>query len=249
MGKPNPMVPITTKDRLIVALDMPVLDDARRLVNALGDTVNFYKVGLELLFAGGLDFARELKRQHKRVFLDVKLLDIGNTVERAVANIAELRFDFLTVHGHDLKTLRAAVAGRKTNQLKLLAVTVLTNLAQDDLKQQGSNMTAIDLVLHRARLAHESGFDGVIASGQEAARIRETIGPGFLIVTPGIRLLGQTTDDQERVTTPDNAIAAGADYVVVGRPITQADDPKLVAETFIDHIREPLARPSRREER
>jgi orotidine-5'-phosphate decarboxylase len=245
MEKPNPMPQVNAKDRLIVALDMPILDEARRLVSVLGDTVNFYKVGLELLFAGGLEFARELRRQHKRVFLDMKLLDIGNTVERAVANIAELGCNFLTVHGHDLKTLRAAVAGRKTNPLKLLAVTVLTNLSQDDLKQQGSSMTPADLVLHRARLAHESGFDGVIASGQEAARIREAIGPGFLIVTPGIRLPGQTTDDQERVMTPGNAIAAGADYIVVGRPITQADDPKVVAETFVNHIREPLARTAR----
>jgi orotidine-5'-phosphate decarboxylase len=232
----------TARDRLIVALDMPVLDDARRLVSRLGDSVTFYKVGLELLFAGGLEFARELKRQHKRVFLDMKLLDIGNTVERAVANIAELGFDFLTVHGHDLKTLRAALAGRKKSPLKLLAVTVLTNLSQDDLKQQGCAMTPADLVLHRARLARESGFDGVVASGQEAARIRKSTGPGFLIVTPGIRLLGQTTDDQERVTTPDRAIAAGADYIVVGRPITEADDPKIVAESFINHIREPLGR-------
>jgi orotidine-5'-phosphate decarboxylase len=245
MEKTSPMAPVTARDRLIVALDMPVLDDARRLVNDLGDSVSFYKVGLELLFAGGLEFARELKRQHKRVFLDMKLLDIGNTVERAVANIAELGFDFLTVHGQDLKTLRAAVAGRKTNQLKLLAVTVLTNLSQDDLKQQGSDVTPTDLVLHRSRLARKAGFDGVIASGQEAGRVREAIGPDFLIVTPGIRLLGQTTDDQERVTTPGNAIAAGADYVVVGRPITEADDPKVVAETFINHIREPLARVTR----
>jgi orotidine-5'-phosphate decarboxylase len=235
----------TAKDRLIVALDMPLLDEARRLVNTLGDCVSFYKVGLELLFAGGLEFARELKRQHKRVFLDMKLLDIGNTVERAVANIAELGFDFLTVHGCDLKTLRAAVAGRKTSPLKLLAVTVLTNLSQDDLRQQGSAMTPADLVLHRARLAREAGFDGVIASGQEAARIRESTGPGFLIVAPGIRLLGQTTDDQERVMTPGSAIAAGADYIVVGRPITQADDPRVVAETFVNHIREPLARSAR----
>lgn len=231
------MAQLTAKDRLIVALDMPVLDEARRLVNTLGDTINFYKVGLELLFTGGLDFGRDLKRRHKRVFLDMKLLDIGNTIERAVANIGELGFNFLTIHGHDVKTMRAAVAGRKTNQLKLLAVTVLTNLSHDDLKQQGSSLTTADLVLHRARLAHDSGFDGVIASGHEAARIRATIGPGFLIVTPGIRLLGQTTDDQERVMTPGNAIAAGADYVVVGRPITQADDPRVAAETFVSHIR------------
>ena len=237
------MTHVTAKDRLIVALDMPTLEEAQRLVARLDQTVRFYKVGLELLFAGGLELAHALKAEGKHVFLDMKLLDIGNTVERAVANATELGVDFLTVHGHDLKTLRAAVAGRGKNRLKLLAVTVLTNLTADDLKQQGSSLSPPDLVLMRARLAHESGFDGVIASGHEAKRIREAVGPGFLIVTPGIRLTGSASDDQERITTPDHAIAAGADYIVVGRPITQADDPKGVAESFIEHIRE--ARPTR----
>jgi orotidine-5'-phosphate decarboxylase len=236
------MTQITAKDRLIVALDMPAAEEARRLVATLGDTVSFYKVGLELLFAGGLDLARELRREKKRVFLDMKLLDIGHTVERAVANATELGVNFLTVHGHDLKTLRAAVSGRADSQLKLLAVTVLTNLTADDLRQQGSSMAPADLVLHRAKLAFESGFDGVIASGQEAARIRSEVGPSFLIVTPGIRLPGGTTDDQERVMTPDSAIAAGADHIVVGRPITQADDPRAAAETFVHHIREAHAK-------
>jgi len=228
----------SAKDRLIVALDMPTAEEAQRLVAQLGNAVTFYKVGLELLFAGGLELARALKRERRHVFLDMKLLDIGNTVERAVANACELGVDFLTVHGHDLKTMRAAVAGRGSAKLKLLAVTVLTNLTADDLKQQGSPLSPADLVLRRAQLAHESGFDGVIASGQEAARIRAAVGPGFLIVTPGIRLPGSTTDDQQRITTPENAITAGADYIVVGRPITQADDPRLAAETFVNHIRE-----------
>jgi len=228
----------TARDRLIVALDMPTVEEAQRLVAVLGHAVHFYKLGLELLFAGGLDLARALKSQGKHVFLDMKLLDIGNTVERAVANATEFGVDFLTVHGHDLKTMRAAVTGRGTSKLKLLAVTVLTNLTADDLLQQGSSLSPADLVLRRAKLARESGFDGVIASGQEAGRIREAVGPGFLIVTPGIRLPGSATDDQERITTPGHAIASGADYVVVGRPITQADDPKMIAETFINHIRE-----------
>jgi orotidine-5'-phosphate decarboxylase len=232
---------VTAKDRLIVALDMPTLEEAQRLIVALGESVVFYKVGLELLFAGGLELARALKADGKHVFLDMKLLDIGNTVERAVANATELGVDFLTVHGHDLKTLRAAVAGRSKSRLKLLAVTVLTNLTSDDLLQQGSTLTPPDLVLARAKLAHEAGFDGVIASGQEARRIRQAVGPGFLIVTPGIRLTGSSSDDQERVTTPEHAIAAGADYIVIGRPITQADDPKGAAETFIHHIREAHA--------
>lgn len=227
----------TARDRLIVALDMPTVEEAQRLVAQLGDAVTFYKVGLELLFAGGLELARALKAGRKHVFLDMKLLDIGNTVERAVANATELGVDFLTVHGHDLKTMQAAVAGRGSSKLKLLAVTVLTNLTADDLKQQGSSLGPAELVVSRAKLAREAGFDGVIASGQEAGRIREAVGPGFLIVTPGIRLTGSSTDDQQRITTPDNAIKAGADYIVVGRPITQADDPRLAAETFVNHIR------------
>jgi len=230
------------KDRLIVALDMPTIEEARRLVATLGDTVSFYKVGLELLFAGGLDLARDLRHQGKRVFLDMKLLDIGNTVERAVANASELGVYFLTVHGHDAKTLRAAVAGRghslQKDQMKLLAVTVMTNLTAEDLEQQGSHLTPADLVLRRAQLAFLSGFDGVIASGQEAARIRAATSPSFLIVTPGIRLPGSTTDDQERVMTPESAIRGGADHIVVGRPITQASDPKNAAETFLHHIAE-----------
>jgi len=227
----------TAKDRLIVALDMPALEEAERLVATLNESVTFYKVGLELLFSGGLELAHTLKASGKHVFLDMKLLDIGNTVERAVANAAELGVDFLTVHGHDLKTLRAAVTGRGAGRLKLLAVTVMTNLTPQDLAQQGTSMSPSDLVLRRARLARESGFDGVIASGQDAGSIRRAVGPGFLIVTPGIRLTGSATDDQERVTTPDHAIEAGADYIVVGRPVTQADDPNAVAETFIHHIR------------
>jgi orotidine-5'-phosphate decarboxylase len=228
----------SAKDRLIVALDMPTVEEAQRLIARLGDSARFYKVGLELLFAGGLELARALKGDQKNVFLDMKLLDIGVTVERAVANATELGVDFLTVHGHDLKTMRSAVVGRGSSKLKLLAVTVLTNLTADDLQQQGSSFTPADLVLRRAELAREAGFDGVIASGQEAGRIREAVGPGFLIVTPGIRLTGSSTDDQQRITTPENAIRAGADYIVVGRPITQADDPKLAAETFVNHIRE-----------
>ena len=235
------MTQTTTKDRLIVALDMPTIEEAHRLVTMLGAAVSFYKVGLELLFAGGLELARELKQDGKNVFLDMKLLDIGNTVERAVANANELGVNFLTVHGHDLKTLSAAVAGRGSSPMKLLAVTVMTNLTPDDLKQQGSNLSPRELVLHRARLARESGFDGVISSGQEAALIRETVGPDFLIVTPGIRLTGSRTDDQERVMTPEHAISAGADHIVVGRPITEADDPRAVAEAFHHHIRDAHA--------
>lgn len=239
------MTHLTAKDRLIVALDMPTLEEAYRLVATLDDSVHFYKVGLELLFAGGLNFARDLKSRGKRVFLDMKLHDIGNTVERAVANAAELDVDFLTVHGTDRKMLRAAAAGRSDSSLKILAVTVLTNLTADDLKEQGCAMSPAELVSHRARLAADAGCDGVIASGLEAARVREAVGPGFLIVTPGIRLSGSATDDQERVATPETAILDGADYIVVGRPITQADDPKTAADTFVHHIRDAQAKAAR----
>lgn len=226
------------RDRLIVALDMPTLEAARLLVHSLDETVSFYKVGLELLFVGGLQFAQELRHMRKRVFLDMKLLDIGNTVERAVSNAAELGVTFLTVHGTDVKTMRAAVTGRGDRPMKLLAVTVLTNLTAEDLRQQGSTMTPAQLVLHRAKLAYENGFNGVIASGQEAEAIRAATSPEFLIVTPGIRLAGGGADDQARIMTPDRAITAGADYLVIGRPITEASDPKVMADTFIRHIKE-----------
>jgi orotidine-5'-phosphate decarboxylase len=238
-------MPHTARDRLIVALDMPTREEAQRLIVTLDDAVTFYKVGLELLFAGGLELARELRRSGKNVFLDMKLLDISHTVERAVANASELGVNFLTVHGHDLKTLKAAVLGRSTSKLKLLAVTVLTNLGSDDLKMHGTTLSPCDLVVRRARMAHEAGFDGVIASGQEAKRIREEVGHGFLIVTPGIRLMGSSMDDQERVTTPESAILAGADYIVVGRPITQSGDPKVAAESFVHHIHEARSKMAR----
>ena len=226
----------TSKDKLIVALDLPSTDAARELVDTLGDSVSFYKVGLELLFSGGLDLARDLKRQNKRVFLDMKLLDIGNTVERAVATAATLGLDFLTIHGHDSKTLKAAVKGRGASSLKLLAVTVLTSLDAADLAEQGTSLSPSDLVLKRARLAHANGFDGVIASGQEAAKVRAATGPGFLIITPGIRLPGGAAGDQTRITTPEDALRAGANHLVVGRPINAAPNPKAAAEAFQGHI-------------
>lgn len=224
------------QDKLIVALDLPSYDAARTLVERLGDRVTFYKVGLELLFVGGLDLAQELKGDGKRVFLDMKLLDIGNTVERAVATAAGLGVDFITVHGHDTKTLAAAVKGRGSSNLKLLAVTVLTSLDAKDLAEQGTAIAPADLVLHRAKLAQKAGFDGVIASGQEAARVRTATGPNFLIVTPGIRLPGGEAGDQTRITTPAQALKDGANHLVVGRPINAAADPLVAAQTFLDAI-------------
>ncbi|MGL4396541.1 MAG: orotidine-5'-phosphate decarboxylase [Hyphomicrobium sp.] len=223
-------------DKLIVALDVPNADAARALIAALGDSVSFYKIGLELVFSGGLDLARDLKAAGKRVFLDMKLLDIGNTEERAVASAAALGVDFLTIHGHDRKTIAAAVRGKGTSATKILAVTVLTSLDAADLAEQGTAMQPADLVVHRARLSSDGGADGVIASGQEAAAVRAATRPGFLIVTPGIRLPGGEAGDQTRITTPEQALRSGADYLVVGRPITAAESPRAAAETFQRHI-------------
>lgn len=230
------MVDAAQRDKLIVALDFPAYDGARDLVDALGDTVSFYKVGLELLFNDGLALASELKGDGKRVFLDMKFLDIGNTVEKAVAAVADLGFDFLTIHGTDSKTMRAAVKGRGDAPLKILAVTVLTSLDQSDLDEQGIFLSPRELVLKRAKMARDAGCDGVIASGQEAGAVRDAVGGDFLIVTPGIRLLGGDSGDQKRITTPEDALRAGANHLVVGRPITAAADPKAAANDVLRHI-------------
>jgi orotidine-5'-phosphate decarboxylase len=225
------------RSRLFVALDVPDVNRARQLVEALGDSAAAYKVGLELLFGGGLEFAQGLKAAGRHVFLDMKLLDIANTVEKAAANIAALGLDYLTVHAMDRKTLDAAVKGRGSSKLKLLGVTVLTSLTKADLEEQGvAGATPGDLVVHRARLAQDAGFDGVIVSGQEAALVRAAIPRDFLIVTPGIRLLGGDAGDQARVMAPEAAIGAGATHLVVGRPITAAADPRAVAEEIIRRI-------------
>ncbi len=226
------------KNRLIIALDVPTPDEARRLIHELGDSVGVYKIGLELLFAGGLPLLEKLFNSGYKVFIDAKLLDIGNTVERTVRNIARMGATFLTIHGTDRKTLEAAVKGRGNSSLKLLAITVLTNLQQKDLQEQGISMSGQELVRHRAQLAHEAGFDGVVASGHEASFIREDCGSDFQIITPGIRPDWAETGDQARVMTPSKAISLGADYLVVGRPITQAVDPKKAALQIVEEIKE-----------
>jgi orotidine-5'-phosphate decarboxylase len=223
---------IPAKDRLILALDVASAEAARRLVIETESAVSFFKVGHELLFGGGIELARALKGEGKRVFLDMKLLDISNTVEKATTNVARLGVDLLTVHGHDMKTLEAAVAGRGSSPLKLLSVTVLTHLTVTDLAEQGVAESPADLVLRRARMAQDAGFDGVIASGEEAQRIRAVTGSSFLIVTPGIRPAGDARGDQARVMTPTAALRAGADHLVVGRPITDAADPLAAARAI-----------------
>lgn len=227
------------RERLIVALDVPTVSEARALVDQLGDSVSFYKVGLELVMAGGLDFVKVLKGQGKRVFLDMKFLDIDTTVEKATANAARSGADFLTVHAVDSKTLRAAARGAAGSQLQILGVTVLTSLDANDLAEQGITSSPADMVVRRAGLVAAAGCHGVIASGQEAASVR-TAHPdmNFKIVTPGIRLPSDDTADQARVATPDSAIRDGATHLVVGRPITQADDPRRAADLFVRKIAE-----------
>lgn len=233
------------KERLFVALDVADVGRARQLVEQLGDSVGCYKIGLELLFGGGLEFAQGLKAAGRSVFLDMKLLDIANTVEKAAANIAALGLDYLTVHATDSKTLDAAVKGRGNSRLKLLGVTVLTSLGEADLVEQGiRGATPAEMVVRRALLAKAAGFDGVIASGQEAAPVRAAVGPEFLIVTPGIRLPGGDSGDQARVTTPEIAIGEGASHLVVGRPIATAENPRAQAEEFVRRIGLGLGRRS-----
>ena len=226
---------MTPKDRIIVALDVPHLDEARALTGKLSDSVGVFKIGLELIYAGGLALAEELVKQGHRVFLDAKLLDIEATVERATAAIARTGAHFLTVHATDRKTLSAAVRGRGDSALKLLGVTVLTNLNRADLSEQGIDMPPLALVQERARLSQGAGFDGIVASGKEAAALHERL-RNFLIVTPGIRPAGADTQDQSRVVTPRGAVEAGADYLVIGRPITRAQDPRAAAHLIAEEI-------------
>ncbi|MEO1720118.1 MAG: orotidine-5'-phosphate decarboxylase [Pseudomonadota bacterium] len=227
---------IDARDRLIVALDVPTPDEARRLVEALGDAARFYKVGLELVLAGGLDLVRELRSAGHSVFLDMKLLDIGNTVSRSVAVAAKTGATFLTIHGVDRKTIAAAVDGRGETDLKVLGVTVLTSLDQDDLGEQHITTPVADLVAERARLIVRSGGDGIVASPQEASNLRAIVGDQALIITPGIRLAENESGDQTRIATPEFALKDGADYLVVGRPITQAHRPRDAALRFQDEI-------------
>ncbi len=223
--------------RMFVALDVPDVAKARALVATLGDSATCYKIGLELLFGGGIEFAQGLKGAGKQIFLDMKLLDIPNTVEKAVANIAGLGVDYVTVHATDTKTMAAAVRGRGQSQLKLLGVTVLTSLDMADLREQGvTRLSPADLVMQRALLAKAAGFDGVVSSGQEAQAVRAAVGSAFLIVTPGIRLVDGPDGDQARVMTPERAIAAGASHLVVGRPITEAVDPAAAARHIVERI-------------
>ncbi len=225
-------------DRLIVALDVPGALDGLKLAQDLGDTVSFYKIGLGMLTSGGLALANELKDEYgKKIFLDMKLFDIGNTVEAAVRGLSQFNLDFLTVHG-DPHVVRAAQEGKGGKDLKILAVTILTSLDRVDLDASCYKPGDVqDLVLERAANAMAAGADGVIASPQEAALIRALPeAKGKLIVTPGVRPAGADLGDQKRIATPANAIADGADHIVVGRPVYQAPNPRTAVQAILAEL-------------
>jgi orotidine-5'-phosphate decarboxylase len=226
------MSKLVARDRLIFALDVPSAEEAKRLLDLLQGQVSFVKVGLELYTAAGPDIVKRVVERGMRVFLDLKFLDIEETVRRATARVAAMGVDFLTVHANR-KALKAAVQGREGSSLKLLAVTVLTNFDGQDLRDMGIQRTVQDLVAARALLASEVGCDGVVASGEEPEAIRQKVGPRFVIVTPGVRPAGKGVDDHARATTPTQTIAAGADYLVVGRPIRDAVDPAAAAAAIV----------------
>lgn len=221
------------RDRLIVALDVETVEAGRALVATLGDAVSFYKIGMELAYGGGLDLARELKDAGKRVFIDLKLHDIGATVERATRQIARMNMDFLTIHAYP-QTMAAARAG--AGDLKLLAVTVMTSYDDADLAEAGYALGVADLVARRAAQAKTAGIDGLILSPLELAAIRPVVGPDMLLVTPGVRPAGADAGDQKRIMTPGEAIAASANHIVVGRPVTRADDPRAAAQAIVAEI-------------
>lgn len=225
------------RDRLIIGLDVPSVEEARAIVGRIGDAGTFYKIGYQLAYAGGFEFARELIAGGKKVFLDLKLHDIGNTVEEGVRSVARLGATFLTVHAYP-QTMRAAVAGKAGSSLKILAVTVLTSYDDADLAEAGYAATnAADLVARRAGQARDIGIDGIVCAATEAARVRAIVGPDRFIVTPGIRPAGSEAGDQKRIVTPGDAIRSGATHLVVGRPIVKAADPHAAAEAIVGEMR------------
>ena len=225
------------RERLIVALDLPSVKAAESMVSKLGESVSFYKIGYQLAYAGGLPFAAGLIAAGKKVFLDLKLHDIGNTVGKGVESVAQLGATFLTVHAYP-QTIKAAVAAKANSGLKILAVTVLTSYDDDDLFEAGYKLGVSALVTQRAAQARAAGADGLVCSAEEAANLRKIVGPGMALVTPGIRPAGSSRDDQKRIMTPAKAIAAGADYLVVGRPIVEAADPKAAADAIVTEIKQ-----------
>ncbi|GJD73726.1 orotidine-5'-phosphate decarboxylase [Methylobacterium goesingense] len=220
------------RDRLIVALDVGTVAEAEGLVDRIGDAATFYKIGYRLAYAGGLALVPRLAASGRKVFLDLKLHDIGNTVEEGVRALTDLGATFLTVHAYP-QTMRAAIRGRGANGPKILAVTVLTSYDDADAAEAGYALPVAELVARRAGQAAEAGIDGIVCSAAEAEAVRARIGTDRAIVTPGIRPAGAEAGDQKRVMTPGAARRIGIDYVVVGRPITQAADPRAVAQGIV----------------
>src|ERR1700742_4760969 len=231
---------IPSRDRLIVALDVPSVASAESVIAKLGDSVTFYKIGYQLGLAGGLPLARRLTEAGKKVFIDFKLHDIGNTVARGVESVASLGATFLTVHAYP-QTMKAAVEARAGSDLKILAVTVLTSYDDGDLHAAGYRLSVSDLVEARAQQAQVLGIDGLVCSPEEAASLHKIVGHQMRLVTPGIRPAGSATGDQKRIMTPARAIAAGADYLVVGRPVMEAADPKAAADAIVAEIAQASA--------
>src|SRR6202043_3692789 len=230
---------IAPRDRLIVALDLPDVAAAEAMIARLGDSVAFYKIGYQLGYAGGLPLVRKLADAGKKVFVDLKLHDIGNTVARGVESVAKLGATFLTVHAYP-QTMKAAVEGRAGSGLKLLAVTVLTSYDDGDLHAAGYRLGVSDLVEARAQQAQVLGVDGLVCSPEEAASLHKIVGHQMVLVTPGVRPAGTAAGDQKRIMTPARAIAAGADYLVVGRPVIEAADAKVAAEAIQAEIAQAL---------
>jgi orotidine-5'-phosphate decarboxylase len=227
-------------DPIIIALDFNSAAEARSLVCRLGDQAGFYKVGLELFTSAGPGFVRELVDSGKRVFLDLKFYDIGETVKRATDRVSQLGATFLTIHGSP-QIMRAAHAGRQNSTLKLLAVTVLTSLDDDDLMEAGYNCGVRDLASLVVRKTLETGIDGVVASAREAVSIRSQAGSNLILVTPGVRSPGAATGDQKRTATPAEALEAGANYLVIGRQVTRAPDPIAAVGQIREEITNALA--------
>jgi orotidine-5'-phosphate decarboxylase len=231
---------IAPKDRLIVGLDLPSVAAAEAMIAKLGDSVTFYKIGYQLAYAGGLPLVRQLSDSGKKVFVDLKLHDIGNTVARGVESVAKLGATFLTVHAYP-QTMKAAVEARAGSGLKILAVTVLTSYNDGDLHAAGYRLSVSDLVEARAQQAQVIGVDGLVSSPEEATTLRKIVGHQMRLVTPGIRPAGSATGDQKRIMTPARAIGAGADYLVVARPVIEAADPRAAAEAIQAEIAQALA--------
>jgi orotidine-5'-phosphate decarboxylase len=228
---------------IIIALDVETSAQARKLVSALGDVVSFYKVGLELYTAAGMDMVRELKAQGHRVLLDLKLYDIGETVKRAVAQVSRSAADFLTVHA-SVAVMQAAAQGRENSDLRLLAVTVLTSVDEADLRRDGYSCGVAELVALRVRNAMEARMDGIVCSPLEVAAVRAIAGPRAVLVTPGVRSAGAGAGDQKRVATPAEAIASGADYLVMGRQVTRATDPRGEVQRILEEIESSRLQPA-----